>query len=72
MKARGFEVTGSDLNVYPPMSTFLEECGIGICNGYRAEHLPESADVIVIGNAVSRGNPEAEEALKDAEGEGEH
>ena len=63
MKARGFEVSGSDENVYPPMSTFLEESGITIARGYRAEHLPDGADVIVIGNAVSRGNPEAEETL---------
>ena len=63
MKARGYKVTGSDENVYPPMSSFLEESGIEIASGYRAEHLPVGADVIVIGNAVSRGNPEAEEAL---------
>lgn len=63
MKAKGYTVTGSDENVYPPMSTFLESCGVEIASGYKAEHLPEGADVIVIGNAISRGNPEAEEAL---------
>ena len=63
MKARGYEVTGSDENVYPPMSTFLEESGIRIARGYQAEHLPPGADVIVVGNAISRGNPEAEETL---------
>jgi UDP-N-acetylmuramate: L-alanyl-gamma-D-glutamyl-meso-diaminopimelate ligase len=63
MKAKGFTVTGSDENVYPPMSTFLEGCGVEISSGYKAEHLPQGADVIVIGNAISRGNPEAEEAL---------
>ncbi len=63
MKRKGFVVTGSDANVYPPMSDFLREEGIEIFNGYRAENLPAGADVIVIGNAISRGNEEAEEAL---------
>jgi len=63
MKAKGFSVTGSDQNVYPPMSTFLEEQGVAISSGYKAEHIPADTDVIVIGNAISRGNPEAEEAL---------
>lgn len=63
MKAKGYQVTGSDKNVYPPMSTFLEEQGVVISSGYKAEHIPADTDVIVIGNAISRGNPEAEEAL---------
>ncbi|NNC89199.1 MAG: UDP-N-acetylmuramate:L-alanyl-gamma-D-glutamyl-meso-diaminopimelate ligase [Akkermansiaceae bacterium] len=63
MKARGFTVTGSDQNVYPPMSTFLEESGVEIFKGYRREHIPAGAEVIVIGNAISRGNEEAEEVL---------
>ncbi len=63
MKAKGFHVTGSDKNVYPPMSTFLENQGIKISSGYKAEHIPDDTDVIVIGNAISRGNPEAEAAL---------
>jgi len=63
MKAKGYKVTGSDLNVYPPMSTFLESQGVEIFSGYKAEHIPADTDVIVIGNAISRGNPEAEEAL---------
>ncbi len=63
MHAKGFTVTGSDQNVYPPMSTFLEQQGIQIFSGYKAENIPEAAEVIVIGNAVSRGNPEAEAAL---------
>ena len=63
MKAKGYQVTGSDRNVYPPMSTFLEEQGVIISSGYKAEHIPADTDVIVIGNAISRGNPEAEEAL---------
>jgi UDP-N-acetylmuramate: L-alanyl-gamma-D-glutamyl-meso-diaminopimelate ligase len=63
MKRKGFTVTGSDSNVYPPMSDFLRAEGVEIREGYRAENLPESADVIVIGNAISRGNEEAEAAL---------
>lgn len=63
MKRRGFTVTGSDTNVYPPMSDFLRGEGIEITEGYREENLPEGADVVVIGNAISRGNPEAEAAL---------
>ena len=63
MKRRGFEVTGSDTNVYPPMSDFLRSEGIVISEGYREENIPDSADVVVIGNAISRGNPEAEAAL---------
>ncbi len=64
MKERGFVVTGSDANVYPPMSTFLESRGITIREGYRAANLPAGAEVIVVGNAISRGNEEAEAALE--------
>ena len=63
MKERGFAVTGSDENVYPPMSTFLEERGIKLHAGYRPENIPNDADVVVIGNAMKRGNPEVEEVL---------
>ena len=52
MKNRGYQVTGSDENVYPPMSTFLESQGVEITSGFAASHLPEDADVIVIGNAI--------------------
>ncbi|MGJ8676209.1 MAG: UDP-N-acetylmuramate:L-alanyl-gamma-D-glutamyl-meso-diaminopimelate ligase [Akkermansiaceae bacterium] len=64
MQAKGFTVTGSDENVYPPMSTFLEEQGVQIFAGYKAENIPETAEVIVVGNAISRGNAEAEAALE--------
>lgn len=64
MQAKGFTVTGSDENVYPPMSTFLEQQGVKIFPGFKAENIPEAAEVIVIGNAISRGNPEAEAALE--------
>ncbi len=63
MKARGFTVTGSDEHVYPPMSTFLQEGGVEIMEGYKASNLPETADVTIIGNTISRGNEEAEEVL---------
>lgn len=64
MRRRGFIVTGSDTNVYPPMSDFLRNEGIEIFEGYREENIPASAQLVVIGNAISRGNPEAEAALE--------
>lgn len=60
---RGVTVTGSDDNVYPPMSVFLESRGIRIRNGYAADNLPPDADFVVIGNAMRRGNPEVEAVL---------
>jgi UDP-N-acetylmuramate: L-alanyl-gamma-D-glutamyl-meso-diaminopimelate ligase len=63
LKECGFKVTGSDENVYPPMSTFLQEKGISLKQGYRAENIPADADVVVIGNAMKRGNPEVEAVL---------
>jgi UDP-N-acetylmuramate: L-alanyl-gamma-D-glutamyl-meso-diaminopimelate ligase len=63
MKEKGFTVTGSDQNVYPPMSTFLAERNIEAINGYAERNLAHRPDLIVIGNAISRGNPEAEFVL---------
>jgi UDP-N-acetylmuramate: L-alanyl-gamma-D-glutamyl-meso-diaminopimelate ligase len=63
LQERGFKVTGSDENVYPPMSKFLEEKGIVPKKGYCAENIPADADVVVIGNAMRRGNPEVEAVL---------
>lgn len=63
LQARGHRVTGSDQNVYPPMSTQLEALGIEILNGYRADNAGIGADCFVVGNAVSRGNAELEEVL---------
>ncbi|HJX98785.1 MAG TPA: UDP-N-acetylmuramate:L-alanyl-gamma-D-glutamyl-meso-diaminopimelate ligase [Chthoniobacterales bacterium] len=60
---RGFQVSGSDESVYPPMSTFLEEQGIKLHSGYDQKNIPADADVIVIGNAMKRGNPEVEAVL---------
>ncbi|CAN5552644.1 UDP-N-acetylmuramate:L-alanyl-gamma-D-glutamyl-meso-diaminopimelate ligase [soil metagenome] len=63
LQARGHKVTGSDRQVYPPMSTQLEELGIEILNGYQAENADIGADCTVVGNAISRGNAELEEVL---------
>lgn len=59
----GHTVSGSDQNVYPPMSTQLTEQGIQLMPGYKAENLAGKPDLVVIGNALSRGNPEVEEVL---------
>jgi UDP-N-acetylmuramate: L-alanyl-gamma-D-glutamyl-meso-diaminopimelate ligase len=63
LQARGHKVTGSDQNVYPPMSTQLEELGIEIISGYRAENADIGADCVIVGNAIMRGNAELEEVL---------
>src|SRR6266446_314169 len=62
LQARGHLVTGSDENVYPPMSTMLGSLGIQIMKGYDASHVA-SPDCVVVGNAIPRGNPEVETAL---------
>jgi UDP-N-acetylmuramate: L-alanyl-gamma-D-glutamyl-meso-diaminopimelate ligase len=62
LQARGHLVTGSDENVYPPMSTMLESIGIQIMKGYEASHVG-SPDCVVVGNAIPRGNPEVEATL---------
>jgi UDP-N-acetylmuramate: L-alanyl-gamma-D-glutamyl-meso-diaminopimelate ligase len=59
----GHHVTGSDQNVYPPMSTQLESQGILLMEGYRAENLDPKPDLVIVGNAISRGNPEVESVL---------
>ena len=59
----GHEVSGSDANVYPPMSTQLAEAGITVMEGYQAANLSGSIDLVVVGNALSRGNPEVEALL---------
>jgi UDP-N-acetylmuramate: L-alanyl-gamma-D-glutamyl-meso-diaminopimelate ligase len=63
LKARGHDVRGSDLGVYPPMSDFLAREGIPVFEGYRAEQITADIDRVVVGNAISRGNPELEEVL---------
>ncbi len=63
MKDSGYEVTGSDDGVYPPMSDFLAGKGIRVYGGYSLENLRPDPDLVVVGNALSRGNPEIEYAL---------
>jgi UDP-N-acetylmuramate: L-alanyl-gamma-D-glutamyl-meso-diaminopimelate ligase len=63
LRELGFIVTGSDDNVYPPMSTFLEAKGIEISRGFRPENIPSNVDLVVVGNALCRGNPELEAVL---------
>ncbi len=60
---RGHRITGSDQNVYPPMSDLLAAEGIPVASGYAAANLQDRPDLVVIGNALSRGNPEVEAAL---------
>ncbi len=62
-RAAGHEVTGSDANVYPPMSTQLKELGVDIMEGYEPQHLDQVPDYVVVGNAMSRGNPAVETML---------
>ena len=63
LQARGHRVTGSDENVYPPMSTMLESIGLQIIRGYNSASLNPPPDCVVVGNAIPRGNPEVEETL---------
>lgn len=59
LKEMGYRVTGSDHHVYPPMSDFLRAKGIRIFEGFSAEHLSHRPDLVIVGNAVSKDNPEA-------------
>ncbi|MBF0186402.1 MAG: UDP-N-acetylmuramate:L-alanyl-gamma-D-glutamyl-meso-diaminopimelate ligase [Magnetococcales bacterium] len=59
----GWRVTGSDSGVYPPMSLFLAERGIDVCDGYSPDNLEPIPDLVVVGNTISRGNPELEALL---------
>jgi UDP-N-acetylmuramate: L-alanyl-gamma-D-glutamyl-meso-diaminopimelate ligase len=63
LKERGHEVSGSDEQVYPPMSDFLRGEGITLLEGYREDHVSGPLDLVVVGNAISRGNPELETVL---------
>ncbi len=64
LKEIGCRVTGSDANVYPPMSTQLERLGIRLSSPYAAANIPGDADLVIVGNAVSRDNPECVEAAR--------
>lgn len=59
----GMHVTGSDANTYPPMSTQLESLGVDLYEGYGASNVPSDTDVVLVGNTISRGNPELEHVL---------
>ena len=63
MRERGFVVTGQDDNVYPPMSTFLEDKGIAITKGFDPADLPAGAELVIVGNAMTRGKPAVEAVL---------
>jgi UDP-N-acetylmuramate: L-alanyl-gamma-D-glutamyl-meso-diaminopimelate ligase len=63
LKRKGLDVQGSDENIYPPMSTFLESEHIRTLSGYRAEHITDNIDLVVVGNAISRGNIELETVM---------
>src|SRR5713226_9415083 len=63
LKQKGFTVRGSDQDVYPPMSDFLAAEGIPTLTGYRADHITGDLDLVIVGNAISRGNAELEEVL---------
>jgi len=62
-KELGFRVSGSDANVYPPMSTQLEQLGIELKQGYRKEHFDDEPDLVIVGNAMPRGNEMVETML---------
>ena len=59
LKDQGHVISGSDQNVYPPMSTQLEKLGIALTEGYRAENLAHNPDLVIVGNVISKTNPEA-------------
>ena len=63
-RSLGHEVTGSDANVYPPMSTLLEKQGISLIQGYDASQLEPQPDLVIVGNAMTRGNPCVEAVLE--------
>ncbi|MEM7562468.1 MAG: UDP-N-acetylmuramate:L-alanyl-gamma-D-glutamyl-meso-diaminopimelate ligase [Pseudomonadota bacterium] len=63
-REQGHRVSGSDANVYPPMSTQLEQAGIDLDEGFNASSLPADCDMFIIGNAISRGNEQFEEILE--------
>src|SRR5215467_7546491 len=63
LKERGFNVTGSDAAAYPPMSDFLASLGIPVAQPFAAQNLEPVPDLVIVGNAISRGNAELEHVL---------
>jgi UDP-N-acetylmuramate: L-alanyl-gamma-D-glutamyl-meso-diaminopimelate ligase len=64
LNERGYRITGSDQAVYPPMSTFLEKLGIAVRQGYGPENLDPPPDLVIVGNVITRDNPEARELIR--------
>ncbi len=64
-REKGYQVVGSDANVYPPMSTQLQQAGIQLYEGYTSQNLDKTADLFVVGNAISRGNEQIETILNE-------
>lgn len=64
LKEKGYKITGSDHNIYPPMSTQLESLGIPLFEGYHPKNLKQKPDLVVVGNAVSKINPEVQELIR--------
>src|ERR1700756_3491633 len=65
LKDRGFHVTGSDAAAYPPMSDFLAALGVTVMQPYADTNLDPRPDLVIVGNAISRGNPEVERLLDE-------
>src|SRR5262249_35101322 len=65
LNERGFRVTGSDAAAYPPMSDFLQSLGIAVAQPFAIENLEPRPDLVVVGNAISRGNVELEHVLDE-------
>ncbi len=64
LKEKGYQITGSDQAVYPPMSTFLANLGIEVIQGYRPENLKPHPDLVIVGNVITQVNSEAQELLR--------
>ena len=64
LKQRGFKITGSDQNIYPPISHFLEDLSIPVLEGYRPQNLIPIPDLVIVGNVITRENPEAIELAR--------
>ena len=64
LKEKGYTITGSDHNIYPPISTFLESLSILVKKGYSPQNLHPKPDLVIVGNVITRNNPESEELLK--------
>jgi UDP-N-acetylmuramate: L-alanyl-gamma-D-glutamyl-meso-diaminopimelate ligase len=64
LKDKGYTITGSDRNIYPPISTFLESLSIPVTKGYSSHHLHPLPDLVIVGNVITRDNPEARELLR--------